>query len=101
MHAYRYNFKKNALDNGEIDPNNKCFCKNKCFPRGIFDVQDCYMGFPIALSYPHFYESDQKVLDSVEGLKPDHDLHHTFFVINEVRKCHPYNSFIYFSNINI
>ncbi|CAH1403132.1 unnamed protein product [Nezara viridula] len=83
MHAYRYNFKKNALDNGEVDPKNKCFCKNKCFPRGIFDVQDCYYGFPIALSYPHFMDADPKVLDSVEGLKPDHDLHHTYFVINE------------------
>lgn len=40
----KYTFKKNILDNGEYIPENKCFCKEACLPRGILDVRDCYYG---------------------------------------------------------
>ncbi|KAK9506592.1 hypothetical protein O3M35_008493 [Rhynocoris fuscipes] len=83
IHGYRYTFKNNSLDNGVNDPTNKCFCNGRCMPRGILDVHDCYYGFPIALSYPHFYETDEHVLNNVEGLNPNKDLHSSFFVINE------------------
>lgn len=38
-------------------------------------------GFPIALSYPHFYESDPSLLEKVEGLEPKKDIHESYFYI--------------------
>ncbi|XP_073977460.1 scavenger receptor class B member 1-like isoform X1 [Rhodnius prolixus] len=83
IHGYKYEFKNNSMDNGFVDPNNKCFCHKKCLPKGILDVHECYYGFPIALSYPHFYEVDEEVQNSIEGMTPNEDLHKTFFIINE------------------
>lgn len=39
------------------------------------DVTDCYYGFPIALSYPHFLDADEEIGKRVEGMKADRDLH--------------------------
>lgn len=38
-------------------------------------------GFPIALSYPHFYMADPTVLSSVEGLNPRPEVHESYFLI--------------------
>lgn len=38
-------------------------------------------GFPIALSYPHFFEADTAVLDAVEGLTPEAEKHESYFFI--------------------
>lgn len=43
------------------------------------------LGFPIVLSYPHFYLADQSLIDAVEGLHPDQNIHETYFLINPVR----------------
>jgi len=84
LHGYRYHFKTNALDNGEVNPDNKCYCRKKiCLPYGLIDVTQCYYGFPIALSYPHFLGVDPKVQSEVEGLNPSEEKHGTYFVINE------------------
>lgn len=45
LEAYRFTFPENSLDNGEVIPENKCFCrKGKCLPAGLIDVHDCYYG---------------------------------------------------------
>ncbi|XP_054280593.1 scavenger receptor class B member 1-like isoform X4 [Macrosteles quadrilineatus] len=83
INGYRYVFRKQALDNGHNDTSNKCFCrKGNCLPAGLIDVTDCYYGFPIALSYPHFMDGDEELVNNVEGIHPDPNLHSTFFVIN-------------------
>lgn len=38
-------------------------------------------GFPIALSYPHFYKADPSILESIEGLTPNRDAHESFVYI--------------------
>lgn len=43
-------------------------------------------GAPVYISNPHFYQSDPKLLAEVEGLKPDRDLHETYFKIQPVRQ---------------
>lgn len=53
----------------------------KCLPEGLLDVTDCYYGFPIALSYPHFYQGDDVLFNKLEGLKPDKELHETRYSI--------------------
>ncbi|KAH0550224.1 scavenger receptor class B member 1-like isoform X1 [Cotesia glomerata] len=82
LHTYKYKFMDNELDNGAKNPDNKCFCREgKCLQEGLIDVTDCYYGFPIALSYPHFYESDASLLEKVEGLEPKKDIHESYFYI--------------------
>ncbi|CAK9816237.1 Scavenger receptor class B member 1 [Anthophora quadrimaculata] len=82
LHAYKYKFVENILDNGAYNPENKCFCrKGYCLKPGLIDVTDCYYGFPIALSYPHFYKADPSMLEAVEGLHPNPDLHESFAYI--------------------
>ncbi|XP_044735776.1 scavenger receptor class B member 1 isoform X2 [Chrysoperla carnea] len=81
--SWQYTFKDNILDNGEFIKENKCFCRNgNCFRRGLIDVTDCYYGFPIALSYPHFWDSDPSLVEEVEGSYPDQHKHQTFFHIS-------------------
>lgn len=38
-------------------------------------------GFPIALSYPHFYKSDPSILEAIEGLNPKPELHESYAYI--------------------
>lgn len=51
---------------------------------GLLDVTDCYYGFPIALSYPHFMDSDPTLLEKVEGSHPDPEVHTSYFNIQPV-----------------
>ncbi|XP_012541119.1 scavenger receptor class B member 1 isoform X2 [Monomorium pharaonis] len=82
LDTYHYTFMENELDNGEVNPENKCFCrKGHCLKPGLIDVTDCYYGFPIALSYPHFYKSDPSLLEAIEGLKPTKEQHESYFYI--------------------
>ncbi|XP_017774425.1 PREDICTED: lysosome membrane protein 2-like [Nicrophorus vespilloides] len=77
-----YRFPKNGMDNGKYDSENSCYCRdNKCLRSGLLDVRECYYGFPIALSYPHFLDSDQSIIDEVDGYVPDRQKHETYFVI--------------------
>ncbi|XP_043803781.1 scavenger receptor class B member 1-like isoform X1 [Apis laboriosa] len=82
MHAYKYIFIENIFDNGIYNPENKCFCRHGyCLKAGLIDVTDCYYGFPIALSYPHFYKSDPSILEAIEGLNPRPELHESYAYI--------------------
>ncbi|XP_052748979.1 scavenger receptor class B member 1-like isoform X2 [Galleria mellonella] len=82
LNAYKYTYPENMLDNGQYIKENKCFCrKGKCLPAGLIDVTDCYYGFPIALSYPHFYKGDDILFSKVEGLTPNKEEHETSFWI--------------------
>ncbi|KAL3271969.1 hypothetical protein HHI36_022438 [Cryptolaemus montrouzieri] len=76
--SFVYNF-ENSNDWNEKD----CFCydKNNCFPRGLLDVHECYYGFPIALSSPHFHGNDPILKAHVEGVNPDPEKHSSYFVI--------------------
>ncbi|KZC10319.1 PREDICTED: scavenger receptor class B member 1-like [Dufourea novaeangliae] len=79
LHTYEYKFLENQLDNGVYNPENKCFCrKGHCLQAGLIDVTDCYYGFPIALSFPHFYKTDPRILEAVEGLNPRANLHESY-----------------------
>lgn len=36
---------ENELDNGAVNPENKCFCRQGyCLKSGLIDVTDCYYG---------------------------------------------------------
>ncbi|XP_034247579.1 scavenger receptor class B member 1-like isoform X1 [Thrips palmi] len=85
MMGYKYTFKSDALDNGKVNKDNKCFCRQgHCLPEGLIDVTDCYYGFPIAVGYPHFYKADPAVINAIEGVYPDERKHETHFIIEPV-----------------
>ncbi|XP_055853022.1 scavenger receptor class B member 1 isoform X2 [Episyrphus balteatus] len=80
--GYKYVFEDNAMDNGEIEEKNKCYCRQGyCQPRGLIDVTDCYYGFPISLSYPHFMDTDPGLMNNVTGLKPNRSEHSSYFIL--------------------
>lgn len=63
------------------------FCLRKigeCLPAGLLDISECYYGFPIALSYPHFLDTDEKVASQIEGLTPNRSRHETYFYVQPV-----------------
>jgi hypothetical protein len=41
-------------------------------------------GAPIMVSFPHFYLGDPRLLEEVEGLKPDPEKHDFYLDIHEV-----------------
>lgn len=53
-------------------------------PSGLLDISECYYGFPIALSYPHFLDTNESVAQQVEGMKPNRSAHETYFYIQPV-----------------
>ncbi|XP_039148988.1 scavenger receptor class B member 1 isoform X2 [Drosophila simulans] len=82
LKGYNYVFEDNAFDNGATNEANKCFCrKGDCQPVGLIDVTDCYYGFPISLSFPHFMNGDEELQKNVTGISPDPDKHSSTFVI--------------------
>lgn len=40
-----------------------------------------FTGFPIALSYPHFYQADPSLQEAIDGLNPNSEEHESFFHI--------------------
>lgn len=44
-------------------------------------MRGCYYGFPIALSYPHFYKGDPALNQGVLGTNPVKEKHESLFVI--------------------
>lgn len=62
-----------TVDLGDMSKNEmeKCFCPTPetCLSRNLYDLSKC-LGAPIIGSLPHFYESEPKYLELVEGLHP-------------------------------
>ncbi|XP_070068807.1 scavenger receptor class B member 1 isoform X2 [Drosophila takahashii] len=82
LKGYSYVFEANAFDNGVTNKANKCFCrKGDCQPVGLIDVTDCYYGFPISLSFPHFMNGDLGLQQNITGINPDPAKHSSAFVI--------------------
>ncbi|XP_017109255.1 scavenger receptor class B member 1 isoform X6 [Drosophila bipectinata] len=82
LSGYSYVFEDNAFDNGVTNTANKCFCrKGYCQPVGLIDVTDCYYGFPISLSFPHFMGGDVGLKKNITGMNPDPAMHSSEFII--------------------
>ncbi|KAK9294921.1 hypothetical protein QLX08_010614 [Tetragonisca angustula] len=68
----------------ENAPENECFCSDDmstCPSNGLQNISPCQYTAPVYLSFPHFYKADPKLLDAVHGLKPNPDIHETYFKI--------------------
>lgn len=53
-----------------------------------------YLGAPVFISNPHFYNANPKFLKEVEGLNPQKELHETYFKIQPVSNGWRLTSFV-------
>jgi len=42
-------------------------------------------GAPIVVSFPHFYQADERYINAIEGMNPNEEEHETYLDINPVR----------------
>ncbi|KAM9331139.1 lysosome membrane protein 2 [Gastrophryne carolinensis] len=70
--------------NATVNPDNAGFCvpKGNCLPSGLLNVSQCKQDAPIVLSFPHFYQVDESVANSIVGLNPNQADHETFVDVN-------------------
>ncbi|KAJ9593010.1 hypothetical protein L9F63_015329, partial [Diploptera punctata] len=74
----------NIFELPDIQAENQCYCgenNETCPAKGLQNISPCQYGAPAYISFPHFYKADPKLLDSVEGLKPEEEKHKTYFLI--------------------
>lgn len=79
--AWRYKAPTNVFAHPSINKDNQCFChldSGSCPPSGLLNATLCSYGAPIFASFPHFYTGDEKLLETVNGLHPQRELHETF-----------------------
>ncbi|XP_050562696.1 scavenger receptor class B member 1-like isoform X2 [Spodoptera frugiperda] len=54
----------------------------KPYPPGVLDISDCYFGLPFVISKSHFLDSDPKLYERIEGIRPSRDLDDTQIIID-------------------
>ncbi|XP_069043493.1 lysosome membrane protein 2a isoform X1 [Lepisosteus oculatus] len=92
--AYRFSPPLEVLASPEDNPANAGFCvpPGDCLGTGVLKVSVCRKGAPVVVSFPHFYQADQKYISAIEGMRPNKEDHETFLDINPttgfpVRAC--------------
>ena len=92
--GYRFVPTSNAFGTPKENPDNACYCNNPggCpdVPSGVFNVSICQFGSPVMLSWPHFFQADTKLLEAVEGLKPNKNDHQFYIDAQPVSKIMKY-----------
>ena len=93
IEALKFTLPATIFINGNAYPDNKAFCPYECYVTGILDSSGCQpnpqttipfkMRSPILVSAPHFYHGDPSLVEAVVGLKPDSNLHETYFSIEQ------------------
>uniref|UniRef100_A0A8D8KL16 Lysosome membrane protein 2 n=2 Tax=Culex pipiens TaxID=7175 RepID=A0A8D8KL16_CULPI len=79
--AWRYKAPLDVFSHPSINSDNQCFCdlgSASCPSSGLLNATMCSFGAPIYASFPHFYTGDKKLLETVDGLKPQQEKHETF-----------------------
>ncbi|XP_050349575.1 lysosome membrane protein 2-like [Nymphalis io] len=72
LNLYRYKMDDTAFNNTSPYA---CTCNRNCLPNGFVDISSCYYGFPIALSKPHYMDTDPEQQAFFKGFKPDRQKH--------------------------
>uniref|UniRef100_U5ERK4 Putative plasma membrane glycoprotein cd36 n=1 Tax=Corethrella appendiculata TaxID=1370023 RepID=U5ERK4_9DIPT len=79
--AWRYKPEKNVFAHPNIHADNQCYChleSGVCPPSGLFNASLCSHNAPVLISFPHFYEGDESLQDTIDGLSPNQQLHETY-----------------------
>ncbi|XP_005388239.1 PREDICTED: lysosome membrane protein 2 [Chinchilla lanigera] len=79
--AFRYKVPAEILAN---TTENAGFClpEGNCLGSGVLNVSICKNGVPIIMSFPHFYQADERFISAIQGLHPNKEDHETFVDIN-------------------
>ncbi|KAF2361877.1 CD36 family [Trinorchestia longiramus] len=74
--GYRFSPPKSAFSDEIKNPDNACYCVGSpCIGGGLFNLSICQFGAPAVVSWPHYFQADQKYRDAVIGLNPDPEKH--------------------------
>ncbi|KAM4854344.1 lysosome membrane protein 2 [Thomomys bottae] len=79
--AFRYTIPQEVLANSS---DNAGFCppEGNCLGSGVLNVSICKNGAPIVMSFPHFYQAEEKFVSAIRGMNPNKEDHETFVDIN-------------------
>ncbi|KAI5278887.1 lysosome membrane protein 2 [Manis pentadactyla] len=79
--AFRYGVPKEILANTS---ENAGFCipKGNCLGSGVLNISICKNGAPIVISFPHFYQADERFVSAIKGMHPNKEYHESFVDIN-------------------
>lgn len=79
VEGFRFTPPINVFDTREQNPDNDCYCMvdegQSCGRQGLFNISACKFGAPMAISWPHFLHGDPTLLEALEGLNPNPNLH--------------------------
>ncbi|CAH2085949.1 unnamed protein product [Euphydryas editha] len=78
---YRYKLEESAFNSSSPFA---CKCTQNCLPDGFIDISNCYYGFPIALSKPHYLDADPVQRSYFKGLKPDPEKHKSVLEVEPI-----------------
>uniref|UniRef100_A0A2I3HGK1 Scavenger receptor class B member 2 n=1 Tax=Nomascus leucogenys TaxID=61853 RepID=A0A2I3HGK1_NOMLE len=79
--AFRYRVPAEILANTS-DNAGFCIPEGNCLGSGVLNVSICKNGAPIIMSFPHFYQADERFVSAIEGMHPNKEDHETFVDIN-------------------
>ncbi|XP_008591031.1 PREDICTED: lysosome membrane protein 2 [Galeopterus variegatus] len=79
--AFRYKVPAEILANTS-DNAGFCLPEGNCLGSGVLNVSICKNGAPIIMSFPHFYQADERFVSAIDGMHPNKEDHETFVDIN-------------------
>lgn len=50
----------------------------------MFSTPPQFIGAPIVVSFPHFYQADEKYIKAIDGMSPNKEEHETYLDLNPV-----------------
>ncbi|XP_042534183.1 lysosome membrane protein 2 [Dipodomys spectabilis] len=79
--AFHYTVPAEVLSNTS---DNAGFCppSGNCLGSGVLNASICKNGAPIIMSFPHFYQAEEKFTSAIHGMNPNKEDHETFVDIN-------------------
>uniref|UniRef100_A0AAY4C362 Uncharacterized protein n=1 Tax=Denticeps clupeoides TaxID=299321 RepID=A0AAY4C362_9TELE len=82
--ALRFAPPSDVLESPDANPANAGFCvpAGDCLGKGVLKVSVCREGAPIVVSFPHFYQADEKYINAIEGMSPNKEEHETYLDLN-------------------
>uniref|UniRef100_A0AAY4ER49 Uncharacterized protein n=1 Tax=Denticeps clupeoides TaxID=299321 RepID=A0AAY4ER49_9TELE len=86
--GYRFVPPSEVFANVTVNPANAGFCvpAGNCLSSGLLNVSVCKQDAPIILSPPHFYQTDEKFVQDIFGMRPNKENHETRIDINPVKQ---------------
>lgn len=87
IQGWKYEITPNTFDNGQLNPDMKCYCPvdrqpDNCPPSGATDIGPAADGVPMYLSADHFMYANESYASTVNGFNPNYE-RDNFFIIME------------------